>query len=127
MRIRTAIGAVGAALIAAAYIPTASAGSNVGWNVSIGVPGFAVGAGNVGWGGGWAGGWGVAAPPPVWVAPPVWIAPPVVVPAPPVVVVPRPVWVAPRPVWVAPRAVVVAPRMGGWHGRGWSNTRWRGW
>ena len=111
-----------ATAIGFAYAPAASAG-NVAWSVSIGGPGFAVSAGQPGWGPGFVGATvagcgyncgGLAfrpvAPTPVFAAPavmavpgPAWVALPMQ--APPVV---RVVRVArPAPLVLAP--VVVAP------------------
>jgi hypothetical protein len=64
-----------------AFAPVATAG-NVAWNLSVAVPGLALGVGQPGFVG------------------PGWIAPPVIAPA--------PIW-APAPVYAPPR-VVVAPR-----------------
>lgn len=130
------------AAIGAVLAPTAAAG-NVAWSVSIGGPGFAVSAGQPGWGPGFVGatvagcGFGCGglavrpvAPAPVFAAPAMiavpgsaWVVPPMVAPRAVRVVRPTPVVVAPvvvRPVvrHHAPRPVFVAapaaPAWGRW-------------
>jgi hypothetical protein len=94
--------AVGAALAAAAFAfaPAAKAGSHVGFNVSIGGPGYAVSVGNAPYYGGYRHGYRghrYYRPAPVYVAPPV-------------VYRPAPVYYAPAPVYYpAPAPVYGGP------------------
>ena len=119
MRLRTiSTMAIGASLLAAAtaFAPAAHAG-NVAWSVSIGGPGFAVAAGQPGYGGAYYGGNRYYGAPyhryyrswyrPVAVLPPVpYVPPQVVFP-----------YYAPAPVVVAPAPRVYAPRPIAWaHG-----------
>ena len=106
-------GAVGVALAALAFAPSAYARSDVYWSVGVGGPGVSVGVTN---------GYPVYSQPrPVYVQPaPVYVQPrPVYVRPRPVYVQPRPIYVQPEPVYYGPPVVVGPPAYPiGWRGRG---------
>ena len=113
MKLRTiSTTAIGASLLVAAtaFAPAAHAG-NVAWSVSVGGPGFAVAAGQPGYGGAYYGNRYYGAPyRPYYRS---WYRPVAVLPPPPVVLP----YYAPAPVVVAPAARVYAPRPIAWaHG-----------
>ena len=112
--------AIAIALGGAALALPATA-SNVGWSVSVGGSGFAVSAGQPGFGPAWRPAYRPVARPflrpvvlrpigfrPVVMVRPAWVARADFVTPPPVYFAPQPVYLSPRPVF-APR-VVVAPR-----------------
>ena len=115
--LRRSVLAVAIALGGAALSLPATA-RDVAWSVSVGGPGYAINAGQSGFGPGWRHGHHPVARPvviypagyrpvgyrSVVVAPPVWVAPR------PVYYAPRPVYYAPRPVYYAPQPVYYAPR-----------------